>query len=258
MIYYFSGTGNTEWAARRIAEATGETLYDMAAGAAGAPQDGEIVGFCFPVHGWRPPKIVRRFIAGLHIEGRGRYCFALATCGDSTGRCMDILQRDLGAIGLRADSLFSILMPESYVALPLFRTDPKPKEQAKIAAAEKALTTEIIPAIKARRPGIASLERGYLPYTYTYVLGAWFNRYRIDDGPFRVDSDLCVGCSRCAKACPTDNIEMSEDGRPVWKHDGSCTACLACYHHCPHHAIEYGRWTKGKGQYYFSVRKVEN
>ena len=27
MIFYFSGTGNTRWVAKQLAEATGETLY---------------------------------------------------------------------------------------------------------------------------------------------------------------------------------------------------------------------------------------
>ena len=35
---------------------------------------------------------------------------------------------------------------------------------------------------------------------------------------------------------------------------GSCvkrrlTMCLACYHACPQHAIQYGNRTKNKGQY---------
>ncbi|MCI7256823.1 MAG: ferredoxin, partial [Prevotella sp.] len=27
--------------------------------------------------------------------------------------------------------------------------------------------------------------------------------------------------------------------------------CLSCYHHCPHHAINYGNITKKRGQYFF-------
>ena len=29
MVFYFSGTGNTEWAARRLAESLGEPLVQM-------------------------------------------------------------------------------------------------------------------------------------------------------------------------------------------------------------------------------------
>ena len=57
MIFYFSGTGNTRWAAEEISRATGERLLDMAAEINGEcryqPAAGECIGFCFPVHGWR-------------------------------------------------------------------------------------------------------------------------------------------------------------------------------------------------------------
>ena len=46
------------------------------------------------------------------------------------------------------------------------------------------------------------------------------------------------------------NIELKEK-LPSWKHDGSCTCCLSCYHHCPVHAINYGAITRRRGQYYF-------
>jgi hypothetical protein len=36
--------------------------------------EGERIGFCFPTHGWQPPRIVRRFIRQLHIEqAEGHY-----------------------------------------------------------------------------------------------------------------------------------------------------------------------------------------
>ena len=69
MIFYFSGTGNTRWVAQQIAEAIGEKLlyipdlirneqYEFTL------QEEERLGFCFPTHGWQPPRIVRDFIAG--------------------------------------------------------------------------------------------------------------------------------------------------------------------------------------------------
>ncbi|MBR6629625.1 MAG: 4Fe-4S binding protein, partial [Bacteroidaceae bacterium] len=51
----------------------------------------------------------------------------------------------------------------------------------------------------------------------------------------------------CAKLCPVDDIEGLP---PRWKHDGSCTNCLACYHHCPQHAIHWGKMKRG--QYVFN------
>ena len=113
---------------------------------------------------------------------------------------MTILNRELARKGLRAETLFSVVMPETYVCLPFIRTD--------------------------------SEERV---------------REMITDRKFTVDDDLCTRCGRCAKVCPVDNIEGTP---PAWLHNGRCTCCLACYHHCPVHAINYGDITRKRGQYY--------
>jgi Fe-S-cluster-containing hydrogenase component 2 len=46
--------------------------------------------------------------------------------------------------------------------------------------------------------------------------------------------------------CPVDNIRL-EGGLPRWQ--GHCEQCLACIHHCPQRAIQYGHWTADKERY---------
>ena len=105
MIFFFSGTGNTRWAAEQLAAATGERLIAIAEAAPGTCtyelQPGERVGFCFPVHGWQPPRIVRQFIRRLKLQRAGGarpYCYALVTCGDSIGRTMEMLDEELRTV----------------------------------------------------------------------------------------------------------------------------------------------------------------
>ena len=54
--------------------------------------------------------------------------------------------------------------------------------------------------------------------------------------PFHA-TEACIGCKKCEKVCPVGNITVTD--RPVW--GGNCTQCLACYHVCPVHAVEYGK-----------------
>lgn len=260
MIFYFSGTGNTRWAAEQLAEATGERLIAIAEAPSGVCtyelQPEERVGFCFPVHGWQPPHIVRQFIRRLKLQrakGARPYCYALVTCGDSIGRTMEMLDEELRAVGLLADSVFSLVMPESYVCLPFMYTDPPAREQGKIATARQQLK-QYADLIVRRVGGERHTHRGLTPWLFSHVIGAYFNRFMITDKKFMVDADVCIHCGKCAKVCPTGNLTMSEDGDnalPQWHHDGSCTNCLACYHYCPRHAINYGDITRKRGQYYF-------
>lgn len=256
MIYYFSGTGNTRFAADTLAATTdcGPAVAITAREAATLrPADGEPLGFCFPIHGWMPPRIMREFIAGLSISG-SHYCFAVVTCGDSTGRAIDLLKADLAAVGLHLSSAYSLIMPESYVCLPFFYTDPPEREARKIAQSRQRLAS-IAEALLRREEGVYRLDRGYAPWLYTHVFGRYFNSKMITDRPFAVDASRCTRCGLCRKVCPTANISLTEEGTPQWAHADKCTCCLACYHHCPVHAINYGRYTRRRGQYYFRPQK---
>ena len=258
MILYFSGTGNTQWIATKIAEAIGETLYNIPDLIREGKYDiilnkNERLGFCFPTHGWQPPRIVREFIKQMNIDegGKPHYCWALTTCGDSMGETMTILNKDLSAKHLRAETCFSVIMPESYVCLPFMYTDSKEKEQRKIQQAQLQLG-HIIDVITNRQTSVVELEKGATPRLYSYVIGAYFNKKMVTDKKFTVDTDVCIKCGKCAKVCPVDNIKGTP---PVWNHNGKCTSCLACYHYCPVHAVNFGNITRKRGQYYFNKRE---
>lgn len=264
MIFYFSGTGNTRWAAQEIAQTIGERLlYIPDEQRIGRHsfilEPNERIGFCFPTHGWQVPRIVRDFIRNLKLNVDTHFCWALTTCGDNMGEAMTILNRDLLACkgirrrsgeALQAESVFSVIMPESYVCLPFMKTDPKEKEAMKLDVARHQLS-HIINLIKERRRGVEELDKGSTPRLYSYVIGEYFNRKMVNDKKFTVDTDKCIRCGKCQKVCPVDNIQCTP---PIWLHNGRCTSCLACYHYCPVHAINYGRITRKRDQYYFNRR----
>ena len=283
MIFYFSGTGNTRWAAQQLAESTKEQLlfipdelkdeciYEL--------HEDERLGFCFPVHGWQPPHIVRKFIQRLTITSQTSsiYSYALCTCGDSTGLAMTILAKELSAKGITLQSCQSLIMPESYVCLPFMYTDTPEREREKIEQAKVDLE-KFIEVVVNRRSGYSQLTLGLTPWTFSHVIGAYFNRFMITDRKFTVDADRCLHCGQCAKVCPVGDIELRTEQSgasspsssdttspseatnpsgavPYWLHDDRCTCCLSCYHHCPVHAINYGRITRKRGQYYFGHSK---
>ena len=71
-----------------------------------------------------------------------------------------------------------------------------------------------------------------------------------EEGGLRIDkylSQAAEGLSRSYIQKLLKEGRVLAEGRPVWGAD--CAMCLACYHHCPEHAVGYGNATKGKGQY---------
>ncbi len=252
MIFYFSGTGNTKWVAQQLAAATQEALYFIPDELRKAElhytlAKDERLGFCFPTHGWQPPHIVREFIRRMKITSvvespDKHFCYAVTTCGDNMGHAMRILNKELSRQGLQAQSQFAVLMPESNVCFPFLHLDTKQREREKIDAAKKRVK-DICKVVVERKKDVIELIRGAIPYTYTYVIGGYYNKHLITDEKFWVDAEACISCGLCAKVCPVDDIQGLP---PHWKHDGSCTNCLACYHHCPQHAIHWGDMKRGQ------------
>lgn len=261
MIFYLSCTGNTKWAARQIASATDEELLYMprvSSDTVFCPSEGERIGFCFPVHGWRPPTLVRNFVRQLQmLDSESHYCYMLCTAGDNIGETADIFEQDLRQIGLHLDSAFSLIMPESYVGLPFMDVDKPEKEQEKKRVAQSELN-EYIGHIIARDVGEKRLVVGKWPRINSEVIGTVFERYLITDKHFHVDTAKCTACGLCASLCPTDDILGGKGKMPEWLHNGKCLTCFSCYHHCPQKAISFGNRTRNKGQYFFERTHTEH
>jgi ferredoxin len=249
MIFYFSGLGNSRHVAEGLTE-EGERLlfipdaeragcYDYAVGME------ERLGFVFPVYSWRAPRLVSDFVRKLRIEGRPGYTFMVATCGDDCGRTEHYFRQDLRRKGLNLDTALAIQMPNTYVCLPGMDVDPTPLAEEKLARAEERIAQ--VKALLRRRERVSQMIVTGMAGLKSDVVQPLFYSLLVKDKPFH-SSEACVSCGICAKSCPLQNIVMV-DGRPQWQ--GHCTTCLACYHHCPQHAIHYGRATDKKGQYYF-------
>lgn len=245
MIFYFTGTGNTRWVAQLLAEATGDELRfipdELGKTEDYRLKDGERLGFCFPTHGWQPPHIVREFIRRVTFE-HVSYCYVLTTCGDNMGYAMRIFEKELRRKGLHTDARFAIVMPESNVCFSFLHLDTDEKARQKVETARQRMT-HICKVITERQQGVEELVKGAIPFTFTYIIGAYYNKHLITDKKFWVDKDTCIQCGLCQKLCPVDDIKGTP---PVWLHNERCTNCLACYHHCPAHAIHWGNMKRGQ------------
>lgn len=274
MIIYFSCTGNTRWAAETLAKTTNDRLLSLFDAVKDKKpihlKEGERLGFCLPVHGWNVQPMVSSFIRNMKVTQANNvemtakdlkriYTYFLLTAGDSCGEYALQLESLLESAGLSVDTCCSLLMPESYVALPGFDVDPALRESEKKMKANGTIQkfAEIIEDHRSVRMPIVC---GSFPKIYSRVFGRFFYKYLITDKRFKVDCGKCTGCGKCSKVCPVENIAMTDEGQgrhPAWLHNGKCLTCLACYHYCPYHAIDYWAFTKKKGQYFFTHNRQQ-
>lgn len=279
MIFYFSGTGNSKWAAKTLALETGDTLVSIPevlnSDCTFTLEKDEHIGFIFPIHGWRVPSIVKDFLSKLSIKTKGEdssihkhTSFCLVTAGDSIGKAIERFQKMLNSVAvgnsMELKAVYSLIMPESYVGIPGMDVDTKEKEIEKKEIASKQLK-EFAKMLK-QLPytdnqqvwGWEQLKRGPIPSFFSGPVGAFFERILVTDKPFHVISRRCVKCGICANVCPVEDIKGGLGYEPEWQHNGKCLTCFSCYHHCPHHAIEFGKRTRKKGQYFYNKLNKRN
>ena len=256
MIFYFSGCGNSKFVAETIAAGLNDTLnfipevdregryeYELA--------EGESLGFVFPIYAWGPPKLVLDFIEKLKVpepvEGP-TYIYFACTCGDECGLAEDIFRKALEQKGWTLNACFSVQMPETYIGMPGFKLDTDENAQRKIAAADKLMNDCILRL--QNKESFSKMTKGGAAWFKSRLINPGFSKMATNDKKYYT-TDACIHCGKCIEACPLKNITL-EDGHPKW--NGNCTMCMSCYHHCPVNAIQYGKATMGKGQYYFGRR----
>lgn len=259
MIFYFSGTGNSLYIAKCIADQTGERLVSISAAENSAAklyeytlQDNELIGFVHPIYAWGPPGIVLDFISKLKLNHyRENYVFSVATCGGNIGNTMKVMKEHLGKKGMHLNSGFSVKMPNNYILMG--NVDSEEITEKKLAAAEDTLI-QIKETITRRATGEFRVDKGFAPWLLTGVINPMFNKNAMDTTKFYVE-DSCTGCGTCETVCNCNNVTVI--GKPQW--GPRCTQCLACVHYCPEHAVQYGKSTAKKGRYtnpYISVEEM--
>lgn len=253
MIFYFSGTGNSLWAAKYMSVALSEKIISIAdfhkseKTPSFSLEKGERIGFVFPIHSWGVPPIVKRFLQDVQfVNYDNNLIYTIVTCGDMCGYANLMVQEILNKKNMECRHIYSVQMPNSYIVFPGFDVDSKEVETNKKEAA-KITMQAISNAIINDKP-IQQYVRGGSPFLKSRIIYPMFCKYVMNAKPFYT-TEQCNSCGLCARKCPTKNIEMI-DGRPHWNND--CTQCLACIHHCPTKAIEYGKVTQNKGRYFYS------
>ncbi|MCK9278143.1 MAG: EFR1 family ferrodoxin [Methanoculleus sp.] len=247
VIYYFTGTGNSLAAARKIAGALGETELVPIASLANTPgpvtPTADRVGIVCPVYDSGVPVMVAEFAERLGLS-RANYTFAVVTMA---GMGVAALHQLNGIFSKRQnqklDAAFAVTMPGNFP--PLARLPAGEKCDRVLGKADIRLG-EIAQAIGSGRavpPGFAPVSRLLKALIYgPFAAGA-----RGAGERFSV-SDACTGCGTCAKVCPAGNLTLV-DGRPAWAQQ--CELCCACLHFCPVEAIQLHmmRGTEGRGRY---------
>jgi len=250
-IYYFSGTGNSFYLAKNLAEQLGECEL---APIVKARQQGRIVadtesvGFVFPVHFWGMPLLVQEFVSQLDLR-QARYLFAVVNSGGEVGYTLTRLEQLLDVQSKQLNLGWNVTMPGNYIIPNYYRFIYSEGEKRE-AIFEKA-DEEIRMLAQTIRSNGSLMKKRHSAMTFfsKQVNKGFYSLYLKDlrswDRHYRAD-EQCNNCGTCENLCPVNNIVMS-DGKPQWRN--ACEQCMACIQACPRKAIHFKSQTAHKPRY---------
>lgn len=224
-IFYFSGSGNSLWAAKQIsAELGGECLSVPVLSDSGELRvEDTVVGFAFPVHMLDVPWAVKPFLLRLHLP-ENAYTFAVLTYNNrGVAECCASIEHALAVNSAHLSAGFGLRMPGNCIA----STAEEDRERLTLAPER---VREICASIRSRvvncAPDGAQAGDDYVTGSYFYSPANALKNLKVNE--------RCTGCGICATVCPMGNIRV-KNGK-VFRGE-NCAVCLACVHWCPTNAV---------------------
>ena len=248
MIFYFSGTGNSNYVAKRIADALGDALVNLndriKASDTSSVETGERLVIVTPTYAWRIPRVVRDWLLKTELRGAKQAWFVM-TCGGEIGNADKYNREFCAEKAISCMGTAQIVMPENYIAM---FSAPQADEARQIVAKAEPSIDRAIAAIQSNQ-SFAPTRNNLYDRFMSGPVNPIFYRFFVKANAFTV-SDACISCGQCAKRCPMNNVTL-KDGKPVW--GKACTHCMACICYCPVSAIEYGKKSVGQPRYHFEA-----
>lgn len=244
MILYYSGTGNSQFVAEKMAQCLNEpcvNLFEKLKNHDITPLESQTPFIVVsPTYGWQLPHLVRDWLKQVSFNGNQALYFFL-TCGSEIGNASKYLECLCKEINMEYRGCGEIVMPENYIAL--FNVPSENEIQQLLLQATQ--TVEMyVPFIQNDQCLPEPTRNGIDRFKSSWVNAAFYPL--IVHAKKFYANDACIGCGKCALHCVMNNIQIIK-GKPQW--EDHCTHCMACICGCPTEAIEYGKATKNKPRY---------
>jgi Pyruvate/2-oxoacid:ferredoxin oxidoreductase delta subunit len=227
-IFYFTATGNSLDAARKIggADCTLLSIPQLMRQNCFTFKD-DAVGLVCPVYYLGIPKMVTQFLTKAKWDAD--YSFAVLTYGGNQLATLYNLKKLVAEREQHFDYTNAIITVSNYI------------QGYDMAKAFSELSTknvdkqiqDIFVDVKNRKTNTpaASLVRRAI-WRIAHLAAKKFMHDNTAQKHYFVD-EKCTKCGICAKVCPKDNITVADD---VVFGD-RCETCLACVHHCSQNAL---------------------
>lgn len=231
MIYSFSGTGNSLWAAKelgRLLQMPVESLLRYREDSLNCRQE-NVVGFVFPTYMGDIPWIVKEIMWKIEISEESYIFLVMTSNNGESGRSFQSIDEILYMRGSHLSAGFNLQMPGNCLISSekenQMRLENAPAVLKKISGSIQRRERNYKPT--GNKPGSRFVENSYFYGTHSLKRLTFMKNFKI--------TKECNGCGVCTEVCPVNNITIKER-KAI--HGNQCAACYACLHWCPQKATK--------------------
>lgn len=145
MILYFSGTGNSEYIAKKLANDLADEALDLFTyiknKKKGDFHSEKPFVLVAPTYSWRVPRFLTEYLLGCTFTG-SKEIYVILNYGDSCGNAEKYIRANTKKLGLNFKGLYGIKMPENY--LMLFNLDSDEHNRKLIDEANDKITKAVL------------------------------------------------------------------------------------------------------------------
>ncbi len=232
---YFSGTGNSKWALNTFCseyDSSVKTYSIEDNSVIKEIENSDTIIFAYPIYFSSLPKILKDFIVLNKALWKNKKIFAIATMGLFSGDGAGCLKRLLKKYGAKTIGGLHLKMPDSIGDEKVLKR-PIEKNRLLIKNAEEKIkkSAERLKKGKPTKNGLNFLSHMIGLFGQRLWFGHKTKNY---SNKLKINSDTCIGCGKCVKLCPMNNIVI-ENNRAT--QNNKCTMCYRCINNCPKQSI---------------------
>lgn len=259
LLLYFSGTGNTDFIAKKISQELLNQNYEVTISSVEKLSPSEVANYDFlifgyPVYAFDMPVFLHKYVDQMdQVSKKGLILFC--TMGFYAGNAQKRVAQEFVAKGyipiadeqikLPGSDGLAFMKKESKLVKKIVSTNYH--ESFKINQAVGKIVQKVNEVNSngineddalPRGKHVGRVTSGFTKLFFGYFEGRLKKKFRVEDD--------CIKCGLCTRICPAKNIEFDQ-GKIRFLN--RCFLCMRCIHHCPVEAIQIGKKTKGKYRY---------
>ncbi|MBN2545845.1 MAG: EFR1 family ferrodoxin [Spirochaetes bacterium] len=248
-IYYFSGTGNSMYAAKQLQKRIpGSILKPIVKSLKNniILTEAEVVGFVFPNFCLTIPIPLNIFLNKADLTGAS-YIFAVCTRGGSPSDAFDFMNMIIKKQNKKINAQININLPWNTpvgkdIHSGIITDEKKNHMELELQKKLDVISGHIIDKKEyIKKDDDITCKLPWFVKVINFLLSRKIN-YNLHDYMYQkimefYADDKCSGCGICEKVCLNKKIVI-KNGRPLWDKGIKCFACFACINFCPVNSIQ--------------------